>query len=129
IGTAAVPISSFASFWSQLATQLSGHAGLAGYDIMNEPNSMPNATVWPQAAQAAVNAIRAVDMNTPIYVEGDDFASAAYWLQNNASLHITDPANKIIYEAHVYFDTYGSGTYTQTYEQQGATPNTGVQDV
>ncbi|SHJ84911.1 Tryptophan-rich Synechocystis species C-terminal domain-containing protein [Bradyrhizobium lablabi] len=128
IGTSAVPISSFASLWSQLATQLKGHAGLAGYDIMNEPNSMPDATVWPKAAQAAVDAIRAVDMSTPIYVEGDQWATAKNWLYTNANLHITDPANKIIYEAHQYFDN-GSGTYSLTYAQQGDTANTGVQDV
>jgi len=128
IGTSAVPISSFASLWSQLATQLTGHAGLAGYDLMNEPNSMPDATVWPKAAQAAVDAIRAIDMNTPIYVEGDQYASAKWWVAYNANLHITDPANKIIYEAHQYFDN-GSGTYTQTYAQSGDTPTTGVQDV
>src|SRR3954452_14986029 len=37
IGSAAVPVSAFASFWNALASDLSGHAGLAGYDIMNEP--------------------------------------------------------------------------------------------
>src|SRR5262249_22518620 len=36
---------------------------------------------------------------------------------------------RIIYEAHVYFDFDGSGRYKQTYDQQGATANTGVQDI
>jgi hypothetical protein len=128
IGSAAVPVSAFANFWSALAGQLSGHAGLAGYDIMNEPHDMGSTTIWPQAAQAAVNAIRTVDMNTPIYVEGYQYATAANWLINNANLHITDPANKIIYEAHQYFDN-GSGQYAETYAQQGANPNTGVQEL
>jgi hypothetical protein len=61
-------------------------------------------------------------------VEGDEWANAQYWQAYNANLHITDPANNIIYEAHSYFDN-GSGQYTQTYAQQGATANTGVQDV
>ena len=115
--------------WSQLAVALKGHAGVAGYDIMNEPSNMPSPATWPAAAQAAVDAIRAVDMQTPIYVEGDHWATAANWTQFNGNLHINDLANKIIYEAHVYFDSNGSGQYTQTYDQQGATPNTGVQDV
>ncbi|MGY4458022.1 glycoside hydrolase family 5 protein [Bradyrhizobium sp. LB13.1] len=129
IGSSAVPVSAFASFWNALASQLNGHAGLAGYDIMNEPNNMGSSTIWPQAAQAAVDAIRAADMKTPVYVEGYQWASAANWLVYNANLHITDPANKIIYEAHQYFDSNGSGQYAQTYAQQGATPNVGVQDL
>src|SRR6185437_10140262 len=84
IGTSQVTISDFANFWGQLAAQLNSHAGLAGYDIMNEPHDMPNPAVWPQAAQAAVDAIRAVDMNTPVYVEGDQYSSASSWLQVNA---------------------------------------------
>ena len=127
IGTAAVPISAFANFWQQLSTALNGNPAVAGYDIMNEPNNMPSPSTWPTAAQAAVNAIRTVDMNTPIIVEGDEWASAEYWQVYNANLHVTDPANDIIYEGHQYFDSNGSGTYPETYSQQGATPNTGVQ--
>ena len=128
LGSAAVPISAFANFWQQLATALQGNPGVAGYDIMNEPNNMPTPQTWPTAAQAAVNAIRTVDMNTPIIVEGDEWASAQYWMSYNANLKITDPANDIIYQAHSYFDN-GSGTYSKTYAQQGDTPQTGVQDV
>jgi hypothetical protein len=67
-------------------------------------------------------------MNTPIIVEGDEWANAQYWQAYNANLNITDPANNIVYEAHQYFDG-GSGDYTQTYGQLGDTANTGVQDV
>ena len=128
LGSAAVPISAFANLWQQLATALKGNPGVAGYDIMNEPNNMPTPQTWPTAAQAAVNAIRTADMNTPIVVEGDEWASAQYWMSYNANLKITDPANNIIYEAHSYFDN-GSGLYSKTYAQQGDTPQTGVQDV
>ena len=129
IGSSAVPVSAFANLWSHLAAQLDGHVGLAGYDIMNEPYNMGSTTIWPQAAQAAVNAIRTADTSTPIYVEGYQWAGAENWLANNANLHITDPASKIIFEAHQYFDSDGSGRYAQTYAQQGANPNTGVQDL
>ena len=128
LGSAAVPISAFANFWQQLATALKGNPGVAGYDIMNEPNNMPTPQTWPTAAQAAVNAIRTVDMNTPIVVEGDGWAAAQFWQTNNANLKITDPANNIIYSAHSYFDN-SSGTYSKTYAQYGNTPQTGVQDV
>ena len=128
LGSAAVPISAFADFWQQLATALNGNPAVAGYDIMNEPNSLPSPSTWPTAAQAAVDAIRSVDMNTPIIVEGDQWAGASSWLANNANLNIVDPANDIIYEAHQYFDN-GSGTYTETYAQSGDTANTGVQEI
>ena len=50
-------------------------------------------------------------------------------LSDNGNLHINDPANKTIYEAHLYFDANGSGTYKQTYDQQGANPNIGSNNV
>jgi endoglucanase len=127
IGSAAVPISAFANVWTQLATALKGYTNIYGYDLMNEPHDMGSPTVWPAAAQAAVNAIRTVDMTHAVIVEGDDWASANSWLQYNSNLNITDPANNVIYEAHAYFDANHSGTYTQTYEQQGANPNIGEQ--
>ncbi len=128
IGSSSLPISAFQDLWTKLAGALSGSAGLAGYDIMNEPHDLGTG-VWPQAAQAAVNGIRSVDMHTTIYVEGTQWASAYYWPRDNGGLKIIDPANNLIYEAHLYFDGNGSGTYTQTYDQQGAYPNWGVDKV
>jgi aryl-phospho-beta-D-glucosidase BglC (GH1 family) len=126
IGSAAVPISDFVDFWTKLAGALKGTPGLAYYDIMNEPYNMGSATVWPSAAQAAVNAIRSVDSKTSILVEGTQWASAYWWPSDNGNLHVVDPANNLLYEAHLYFDANGSGTYTQSYAQQGAYPNIGV---
>jgi aryl-phospho-beta-D-glucosidase BglC (GH1 family) len=126
IGTSAVPISAFADFWSQLATALHGHPGLAGYDIMNEPNSMGGTDVWPAAAQAAVDAIRAVDMHTTIYMEGDAWSGAQSWLQYNSNFHINDVANRLVYEAHIYFDHDNSGVYAGSYDLEQAYPNIGV---
>ena len=120
IGSVAVPITAFANLWSRLANSMRGTPGLAYYDLMNEPHDMGGWNVWPTAAQAAVNAIRAVDMFTPILVEGDQWASATAWPQVNANLRIHDPANKLLYEAHVYFDADGSSRYAQSYVQQGA---------
>jgi endoglucanase len=126
IGSVAVPISAFADFWTKLAGALKGTPGLGYYDIMNEPYNMGDATVWPTSAQSAVNAIRAVDMNTQILVEGTQWASAYWWPRDNGSLNINDPANKLLYEAHLYFDSDGSGRYLLSYAGQGAYPNWGV---
>ena len=62
----------FADFWLKMATEFRGTAGLHGYDLMNEPSNMPDLHVWPQAAQAAINAIRTVDKTTTIFLEGNN---------------------------------------------------------
>jgi endoglucanase len=111
IGGGVVTYGQFGNFWARVARKLVGTPGLAGYDLMNEPENMPSAEAWPKAAQAAVKAIRKVDVATTIYVEGDNWASAQAWPQYNENLAIDDPANKLIYEAHVYGDRDGSGTH------------------
>jgi endoglucanase len=126
IGTSTVPVSAFANFWSMMATQFKGHSSLLGYDLMNEPHDMGGASVWPTAAQAAVNAIRSVDKSHIIFVEGDGWAGAWAWATYNGGLNINDPSNNLVYEAHQYFDSDNSGTYTSSYDAEGAYPNVGV---
>ncbi len=111
IGGGYLTATEFKTVWQKLSVALAGSKGLAGYDIMNEPSNMPNPDVWPAAAQLAVNGIRNADGKTTLYVEGDDWASAGTWQQNNGSLHINDPANNLVYEAHVYGDQDNSGTH------------------
>jgi aryl-phospho-beta-D-glucosidase BglC (GH1 family) len=126
IGSVAVPYSAFADLWTRLCGALKGTPGLGYYDIMNEPYNMGAVNVWPTAAQAAVDAIRTVDVVTPILVEGTQWASAYWWPSDNGSLRISDSANNLLYEAHLYFDADGSGTYAQSYAQQGAYPSIGA---
>jgi aryl-phospho-beta-D-glucosidase BglC (GH1 family) len=126
IGSTAVPISAFSDFWTKLAEALRGTKGLAYYDLMNEPYNMGSATAWSSAAQAAVNAIRSVDTSTSILVEGTQWASAYWWPSDNGSLQVNDPSHNLFYEAHLYFDNDGSGTYSESYTQQGAYPTIGV---
>jgi len=123
IGSGSVPITAFVDLWTRLATIFSAHPGLEGYDIMNEPHDMPTNATWPQAAQAAVNAIRKIDMEAPIYVEGDGWSNAADWLRGrhlNSQLSIQDPADKIIYSAHLYADWNKTGSYTKSFADDGA---------
>jgi endoglucanase len=87
---------------------------------------MPATTIWKESAQAATNAIRTVDMNNIIYVEGEGWSAAHTWLYWNSDLIINDPANKIVYQAHGYYDDNNSGTYNETYEGEGAYPMVGV---
>jgi Cellulase (glycosyl hydrolase family 5)/Ca-dependent carbohydrate-binding module xylan-binding len=127
IGSGSVTIAAFVDLWRRLATVFNAHPGLEGYDIMNEPHDMPTMTTWPEAAQAAVTAIRKIDMVTPIYVEGDGWSNASDWLGGwhlNSQLSIHDPADKIIYSAHVYADWNKTGTYSKSFADDGATTET-----
>ena len=63
------------------------------------------------AAQAAVNAIRSVDQQSYIAVEGDNWASAGSWTSSNQNLKISDTSYRLVYEAHVYGDRDNSGTH------------------
>jgi len=127
IGSAAVPISAFADLWTKLAGALKATPGLGYYDIMNEPYNMGTAALWPAAAQAAVTAIRAVDMSTTILVAGTQWSSAYWWPWDNGSLDVVkDPAGRLLFEAHLYFDRDGGGRYPESYDAQGAYPNIGV---
>jgi Ca2+-binding RTX toxin-like protein len=119
-------IAQFADFWKQMAIQFKDFTSLVGYDLMNEPHDMPGPGVWKAAAQAATDAIRTVDMNNVIYIEGDGWSSAHTWLNNNSDLIINDPANRIIYQAHGYYDHYNEGMYRYSYEGEGAYPTIGV---
>jgi Ca2+-binding RTX toxin-like protein len=127
IGSTAVPISSFADFWSKMAAEFHGSPALSGFGLMNEPHDMGGATVWPAAAQAAADAIRAAGATENIIVDGDGWSSAGTWQTVNGDLAIKDALNKIVYDAHIYFDRNNSGTYQGTYDQEGATPATGVE--
>lgn len=116
----------FADFWQKMAVELKDYSALVGYDLMNEPHGMPTSTIWKEAAQAATDAIRQVDLDNTIYVEGTGWSTAGSWLKYNSDLIINDPANKIVYEAHQYFDKSNSGTYANSYDADGTYPMIGV---
>jgi endoglucanase len=120
LGSKELPTGALADFWTRLIKVYPGR--FAGYDIMNEPHDMPSPQAWPEAAQKTVNAIRKIDRTTTIYVEGDDWASAGRWMQSNATLDIKDPARRLVYSAHVYFDKDTSGLYKFPYEKDGTYP-------
>lgn len=127
--TTNVPNSAFADLWSRLATVFVGNAGIAGYDLMNEPNAGGEAS-WITSANAAIAAIRLIDTQTYIYVEGYFFATAGSWTANNPTLAtaITDSANRIVWSTHCYLDRDSSGTHYVwlTEVANGVTVTTGV---
>jgi len=129
IGAPGVTDAEFANLWQQLSAAVKGSAGLAGYDLMNEPSNMPSATAWTSAAQAAITAIRTEDTATPIYVEGNDYSNAQNWSNINPGFTtLYDPSNNLIFSAHVYLDSGDSGTKFDWTQQAalGTTTQTGV---
>jgi Ca2+-binding RTX toxin-like protein len=127
IGSATGPTSAqFADFWHKLASAVKGSPALVGYDIMNEPHDMGGAGIWKGAAQAAVNAIRGVDMNTTIHIEGEGWSGAHSWLKYNSDLILSDPANRLVYHAHQYLDKYSQGFYANSYDGEAAHAMVGV---
>ncbi|MFH1496400.1 MAG: glycoside hydrolase family 5 protein [Verrucomicrobiota bacterium] len=127
IGTGPVTIEHFAEVWSLLADHYKGNATIYGYGIMNEPHGT-NGT-WPAMAQAAVDAIRAVDLGTYVIVGGDSYSNAYGWRAKNPNLDIKDPTGRLIYEAHCYFDANNSGRYEQSYDDAGGHAMLGVERV
>ncbi|MFL5728400.1 MAG: glycoside hydrolase family 5 protein, partial [Cytophagaceae bacterium] len=126
IGSASVSISNFKDLWARLAQHYASETAVWAFDLMNEPHDMT--TAWNTIAQAAIDTIRIHDNSHFILVEGDNWAKGDTWVTYNDILkNLSDPAHKIIYEAHIYFDSNGSGTYASTsFSTNGATVNTGV---
>lgn len=124
IGAPEVPNAAFADLWRRLAEHYRNEPAIFAYGIMNEPHGTKG--LWPAAAQAAVDAIRSVDMQHTITVCGDGFSGAHSWLKFNGELLLNDPADNLLYEAHQYFDRDNSGTYKRPYDVDGATPDVGV---
>lgn len=115
-----------ADAWKKLALEFKD-LNLWGYDLMNEPHDMANSNSWFIIAQEVIDSIRTVDMNTPIIICGDRWSSAYHWPGSSDNLkNLNDPADKLIYQAHLYFDANESGTYNGTYASENATPQTGV---
>lgn len=130
IGTGDLKVEHFADFWNKLASEMTSFTNIYGHGLMNEPYDLDESTTWFEMAQAAIVSIRKVDTDRTIIVGGDDWSSAERWLQQSDTLkHLIDPSNNLMFEAHVYFDSDASGSYKNSYEEEGCTPQKGVERV
>jgi endoglucanase len=131
IGSERLPYAAFADFWNRLAAAVKDEPGVWAYGLMNEPHDMGDPERWPRAAQAAVDAIRRIDGKTIILVPGDSWSSARRWRSVSEALNekVRDPRNNLIFEAHCYFDKDQSGTYAKGYDEEGGSPDVGVDNV
>jgi endoglucanase len=115
IGSDAVKIADFADVWGRIAQLFKGKDRVL-LGLMNEPHDMSTET-WVSAANAAIGAIRAAGASNLILVPGNAWSSAAKWYDSSygkpnaeALLDISDPLDKVVFEAHLYLDGNSSGT-------------------
>ncbi|MEO7885264.1 MAG: cellulase family glycosylhydrolase [Polaromonas sp.] len=123
---ATLKVANFTDFWTRAATKWKNHPGFGGYGLMNEPHDMPkpggiiasneeavkggeDLTIWPTFAQAAIQAIRAVDTVNPIYVSGNLYDSAMYIGTKNPGFPLA--GTNLVYEVHMYLDAFSNGAF------------------
>lgn len=136
LGEGEYTIEKFGKMWGAIANEFKDYTNIWGYDLQNEPKV--TAQVLVEAYQAAINEIRKVDQNAQIIVEGTNWASAYEWIYGDRSdkqypeystevawsykanspwllKNLVDPQDKIVFQAHGYFDQDNSGTYQKAY--------------
>ena len=106
-------VNNFSDIWSKIANKYNrGYPGLFGYELMNEPHDLEGECgTWKNLAQSAIYSIRKTDNTHYILIPGYDWQSANRWQDSsNCLADIKDPANKILFSAHQYFDNDFSGS-------------------
>jgi endoglucanase len=63
--------------------------------------------IWPTFAQAAIDAIRAIDPTTPIYLDGNNWSAAFTFGQMNPGFPLR--GTNLIYDVHMYLDAASNG--------------------
>jgi len=131
VGSATVPKSYLVDLWGKIADRYKNETAIYGYDLMNEPKGNP--VDWADTAQQLIYAIRNVgDTRHWILVEGIHSSRAAGWTKDGnaaALLNTIDPADKLIFSAHSYWDANGTGHYVNTYATDNLTDQSGVNHV
>lgn len=130
IGDTGLGIINLADLWKRLATAFKDYKNIWGYGLMNEPHDMTALTPWAKIAQACIMEIRKIDSKTTIIVGGNNWSSARHWKKDSEALkNLYDPSDNLVFEAHLYFDKNGSGTYKGTYDEEEASPYVGIERV
>ena len=116
--------------WTRLAALFptSTYGGKIWFGIHNEPNQGDGSTIanlFP-VIQNVITGIRSTGNTGKILVPGLDFTSSRYFVFNGsyaAFKALTDPANNLGIQVHLYFDSSNSGGGTQ---HTGSNPDYGI---
>ncbi|MEV6932405.1 cellulase family glycosylhydrolase [Dactylosporangium sp. NPDC051485] len=122
LGDAVLPTSALADFWGRLSPALSNPA-VVGLGLLNEPTRLAadgraGALIWERASQEAVDTIRAGGDQRAILVSGYVPMGPPSWGEMHPHAWIDDPAGRVAYESHAYFDHDGSGHYWMSYADE-----------
>lgn len=127
VGSSAVSRQDFADCWNKIANAFAGYDNIYGYNIMAEPHDM-QAFDWQTSAQWAINSIRMADKRSRIIISGNNYAAPETWYDYSDQLkYLNDPQDKLVYNAHCYFDYDYTGKYLFSYDQNQAWDSTGIQ--
>src|SRR5690606_27289086 len=97
------------------------------YGLMNGSHGMRQDTPWFDIADGMIDSIRTTDTQSAIMVGGPSYSSSKEWPRVSDNLRLlVDPSHNLIYEAHVYFDDTSEGVYNESYDDEHASPSTGV---
>jgi endoglucanase len=115
VGGPKVSSEDFADFWRRLSLEFADDP-YVWFGLVNEPHGMPTQQ-WFDAAQAAINAIRAAGAKNLILVPGNAWSGAQSWTAEwyggsnaKAVLGLKDPLDHWAIEVHQYLDKDASGT-------------------
>ncbi len=88
----------FLKMWEEMATRYKDKPAVWAYDLVNEPNqTLPASSDYLHLQYEAAKRIRAIDPETPIIVESND------WAAPGAFRYLSPlPLPNIIYQAHMY---------------------------
>jgi endoglucanase len=108
----------FADLWRRLAKRFRDEPAVCAFGLMNEPHDLGKSD-WKVISQAAVDAVRGEGDKRLILVAGDDWSSAHTFARaNGLRAWIKDPADRVAYEGHCYFDHDNSGRYKKSYADE-----------
>jgi hypothetical protein len=72
----------FAALWAKVADRYKDQDNIVGYDLMNEPEA-PSQAVFEEEMLKLKNAIRAVDPNAVIVIEGNWWTHDMHWIDDD----------------------------------------------
>ena len=89
--------------WKRIAERYKDEQWIAGYDLINEPNwNLPDGVLLRELYGKITNAIRTVDNNHILFIEGNDFA--------NNFTGLTPPwDDNMVYSPHKYWSPVDQG--------------------